>query len=391
MLFILIIILICSCYYLKLDFSSPLVLHLSPWIIVLASKLYFGSSYFEICDEAYFILSIWIFIVYFALLFFLSPDFKKNNDKIEYVGLPYNYSLVLILIVFLALLKVRSVAMNGLGDIAYNLRSASISQDNNNLGWVLRIQPLMLVLLYREYMRPKIEWVKFGLCSVFAILIIVGTMSKFAIIGQGLGLIILRIRKHGISLIKIIIIALILLLLLIVLQFARSNNDFDNNILSLLSIYIYSPLVAFSNAIQTNNVYSDYFGMNVFQFFYKVFSFILGPVPSPAVASSLYGFWSFVPYSTNVYTILFPIYVDFKYYGIVIFGIFYGVVFGFLYKKSYKSLPILIIYAYMVQSLFMQIFDETLFRTLSGYLQIIFWAFFLEKLSNSTRISFKIF
>ena len=81
----------------------------------------------------------------------------------------------------------------------------------------------------------------------------------------------------------------------------------------------------------------------------------------------------YVPLPTNVYTILSPFFRDFGYTGIVIFSIVEGAIMGYLYKQAITGNTILkYIYAFVLTFIFLQFFDEQVFRSITqiGYFVI---------------------
>ncbi|QHG09535.1 oligosaccharide repeat unit polymerase [Moraxella osloensis] len=95
-----------------------------------------------------------------------------------------------------------------------------------------------------------------------------------------------------------------------------------------------------------------------------------------------------VPYPTNVYTAIGPIWLDFKYYGIVIFSFIIGYLSGFFYYKALRYSWALIVYAYLFCVLILQFFGEYIFTNLSLLLQLILLSYFAYLFRNK-RFVFK--
>jgi oligosaccharide repeat unit polymerase len=89
----------------------------------------------------------------------------------------------------------------------------------------------------------------------------------------------------------------------------------------------------------------------------------------------------YVPYQTNVFTLAGSIYVNYRFFGIFVFGILYGVIYGILYEKGVKrnNKYCKMLYILFVFDLIMQFFGETLISFLSLTLQRMFISFLLTK------------
>lgn len=136
------------------------------------------------------------------------------------------------------------------------------------------------------------------------------------------------------------------------------TNDF-------FSMYLLSSPVAFNYHAEPASAVR--FGDHTFRMWYAIEN-SLGLTKKPPVDVIL-DFVS-VPDYTNTYTIMYPFYIDFGLIGLIFFSIIYGIMFGYLYKKTATGGTVaLIIYAAFVNFLLLEGIGEFVFTNLSQTLQ----------------------
>lgn len=193
-------------------------------------------------------------------------------------------------------------------------------------------------------------------------------------------LIALWIRKK-ISIKTIFILMIVLIILLIGVHYARiensSNSDITSALPEMLAIYVLSPSTAFDFLLNGKINPGD---GHTFSFFYTVAERIFGIKTS--VDNSHFDGWVYVPYPTNVYTIMFPFYADFKIIGLIIFSFIEGMLFSLLYSMR-KTPFFLLIYVCISYALILQFFAEIFFSYFSTMIQIFFWSYVVIYGSNS--------
>ena len=135
-----------------------------------------------------------------------------------------------------------------------------------------------------------------------------------------------------------------------------------------LAVYITSGSVAYDYFIDTFN--SPAVGANTFRFFYAVARFLGNNVE---VNQTILNYVD-VPLPTNVYTVLYPFYMDFGWCGIIIFGILMGYCYGFIHAKIHSGESFfLVIYAIFSVYIIMQFMGEFIFTNLSITIQYLFY------------------
>lgn len=145
-----------------------------------------------------------------------------------------------------------------------------------------------------------------------------------------------------------------------------AEND-HSTFLSILGLYIYSPIIALG---QLNEVNSSHFGVYTFRFIYAITNKI-GLIKELPVNTILD--YSYVPVPTNVYTVLQPFYQDFGYTGIIFGTVLYGLVYVSLYTAGVRgnNTQALLIYALFSVSSATAFFAETLVTNLAGNVKLV--------------------
>ncbi len=153
------------------------------------------------------------------------------------------------------------------------------------------------------------------------------------------------------------------------MQSARAvGEDVEAN--SFLALYLSSSMVAFDYCAEPCS--APMWGGNTLRMFYAIAKSIglTDRDPLEVILPFVY-----IPEMTNTYTHLYPFYIDFGAAGVAVFSVLYGLLYGFLYKKSRTGGKMeLIIYAISLTFLLMEFIGDFVFTNLSQYLQYIFFA-----------------
>lgn len=149
------------------------------------------------------------------------------------------------------------------------------------------------------------------------------------------------------------------------IQSVRAVGE-DLSIVEMLSLYLTSSIVAFDYFVEPSSAIS--FGENTLRFIYAV-GHSLGISDAPI--QTILEFVG-VPFPTNTYTLMYPFYKDFGLFGITLFSVIYGCIYGFLYKKTRTgSKQGLIIYSIFLTFLLLEFFAELIFTNLSQTIQYV--------------------
>ena len=177
-------------------------------------------------------------------------------------------------------------------------------------------------------------------------------------------------RQGKITKKQLLLVALICLALFVLMQLLRTHEAGDFSLLNFFAIYILSGSVAFDHF----NPVSFASGSNVFRFFVALTN-RLG-LTSVTANETILEYTTIGPDSiTNVYTVLFPYFVDFGYIGVIVFSVINGLLCGYFYKKSKNSEPALIMYAMLAYTIVFSFLGEILFANLSTFLQYAIYAY----------------
>ena len=174
----------------------------------------------------------------------------------------------------------------------------------------------------------------------------------------------------------------ILILLLSVLQLMRAGDE-TNVISSMFYTYIFGGVPALDQLVRSD-MHSMQWGQMTMRFF-RLFYTIFGGDPlnpngldfSNDVTERGY---LFVPFPTNVFTVIGPFWLDFGYKGVIVFSFIIGSISGYLYRLALKRrLWAVISYSFFACTLVLQFFGEYVFTNLSYTIQIIALTLFAFK------------
>lgn len=291
-------------------------------------------------------------------------------------------------------------AISGGENIFLNMRlaTAGLIESEYNVGVfgygkTFTIVTLLVYLLIYRMGQSKIRiYILFFMYFVLSILAVGKSQFLFLIISM----ILVWSFTKKISKKTILIGFSFLLVTFSMLQLARSNEEEDqNNVVSgMFYTYLFGGLPALDQ-VSSSEMQSSEFGQNSLQFFQR-FIRAFGDHSKKAEDTYdndiTYDGYLFVPNPTNVYTIIGPFWLDFRYCGVVIFGFLYGILFGFLYTKAIQMYIYgIVTYCLFVSALVLPFFGEFIFAYLSYFIQVFILSYFVDKsffnffsLSNSS-------
>jgi len=137
------------------------------------------------------------------------------------------------------------------------------------------------------------------------------------------------------------------------------KNDF-------VVLYVLGNIKAFETIEPASSLH---FGENSFRVIYAV-SHSLGISDTKPIHFLL----PFIekPIITNTYTAMYPFFKDFGYWGIGIFAIFLGTLFGWIFKKAKKgNILFILLYASFTTVIIMQYVADTFFTNMAGHIKFI--------------------
>ena len=257
-------------------------------------------------------------------------------------------------------------------DMLNNIRMLAVYGDENygflNYSYVLN-QVLLVVGLWRY---PKVP-----LWQLITI-IIASLMSAFAIMEKGMrfflfaGVLFVLYEKRVIKMRSILISSAVLILVFFLFTTARSYRaDADPNedltFLDFFAIYVLSPAVAFEYVEED---LTPQLGSHTFQTIYMFLNRFGGDYEVNAKIQE----FVWVPLPTNVYTVFQPFFEDFKYKGVALFAMFYGVFSGLAYRMARNGNSVgKCLYVYVVYVLALQFFQENVMMSIVNVIQFTFF------------------
>ena len=264
------------------------------------------------------------------------------------------------------------VMMFDSSDMLNNIRMLAVYGDENygflNYSYVLN-QVLLVVGLWRY---PKVP-----LWQLITI-IIASLMSAFAIMEKGMlfflfaGVLFVLYEKRVIKMRSILISSAVLILVFFLFTTARSyREDADPNedltFLDFFAIYVLSPAVAFEYVEED---LTPQLGSHTFQTIYMFLNRFGGDYEVNAKIQE----FVWVPLPTNVYTVFQPFFEDFKYKGVALFAMFYGVFSGLAYRMARNGNSVgKCLYVYVVYVLALQFFQENVMMSIVNVIQFTFF------------------
>lgn len=244
----------------------------------------------------------------------------------------------------------------GIWRISYIIELVNYSKKNRMRVFVL----LFFMLSYGLFTMSKLIFLELFICSAYILYANKKIKLKHLIIG-----------------------GLILLQVFILMQTIRNNlGDSDKERNDFFVLYLIGHMSAFDVLEPCS---STHFGENVFRVFYAILhTFKISSIEP--VAEHLP--WISEPISTNTYTTMYPFFKDFGYLGVVLFAIFNGVLWGYIFKKTTNNDKMYIaIYAFFIHIIIDQYVNEMIFSGLAGNIKklillLLPYFFRIKEISN---------
>lgn len=289
------------------------------------------------------------------------------------------FSIYYLIIILFAPLSIYLLVVEALkADIQYlflmlrSLNTGSEEMENpmGALGYIFNFAFAGLLLQVQNYNSTiKGERRRLNILIFLNVLLSIATVARTAFLFTGLSIFIVLYlngkikRKH--YLVLLFSFVLIMLAMTLIRSISATDSSEETSLSNTISIYLFGGLPAFDTVSVD---YYGQFGSNVLRFFYAVLNAFGGNF---VVNKTIYDYVN-VPVMTNVYTVMYPFYRDFGFYGISIFGFIYGFLFQGLYKFALNNYKLAqLTFAYIFPMLLMQFFGEYLFSNFSIFFQML--------------------
>lgn len=363
--------------YCSRNILSPAVITSGVWLLCSFLYLTLDHQLYPVSNSFKIGISLWvIFFCFFALIGESVTLVRTNNDinaSFRMRRIFFFFSLITFPILLVnTYLFLQEIAYH---NILHNLRNAALRE-----GFLTQAIAFFVVVWLVTYTveliylsrSNRIRLIILLIINAMYALIVVSKASLFTVFFITIAVLFF---KRKISAKKIGVSLLILFFVFQVIQVSRSGgfqNEYEKTPVGFASIYLLSGMSSFSTLEPKS---SEYFGENVFRFFYAVSNKLKLSDTEPI---NIVLEFIEVPVRTNVYTTLYPFYKDFGQIGIVVFASIFGLFFGFLYKKSQENnLFFLCLYVYFAAGLSLQFMNEVFFSTFSMSLQFILISYIL--------------
>lgn len=346
------------------------------WAVILLFYLVIDHGLFSINNRLPLQLFLWSlgFIGSSFIIEKITPDsvWKTTNQK------PQPNENLLKAYIILFIIAVVVIGFNTLnkalqyGKLFFYLRAINVGYDDMAIDFGifnnLAILGIIVYLIELERFSSKNKWkvIFLLLLNVFFYGL---TMSKTNFLALTVSSLYILYLKGHINVKKIAIAVLIFGVFSVILQYFRSLEKDNLDLVNFFSVYLVSSSVAFD---QIAFPPTENFGENTFRLFYAITHAFGGS--TPPIDTKLD--FVYIGSVTNTYTTLYPFYVDFRTVGVLIFSILSGMIYGYISKKAITGSTVQQIqYAYFSCYIVMQFIGDFFFTNLSFTLQLILFAF----------------
>ncbi len=366
----------------KQNYTSPLFINNTVWLIVVIIGFLVYDQYFQLTINIFFLWLLWMIGTNIPFLLLTYPgNLILNNTRNHHIKpLPSYWPIALILGIFLTK-DILIVGFSGDNPFLLNLRLTDIHGGGPILFSIMaRLYPLVFALFLFETLLNNNNRNKI-LIYLLMFLYVFKTAGKFAIITPIISYVFIIASSKKIKFKKLFFLTAIVISIMLVLHFYRQATNDTTSLTKVLATYIYSPLIALGEVEPSSNIL---FGERVFRFIYAfAYSMHISDIkPIDTVLE-----YSHIPSPVNVYTAIFPYFKDFQELGVIIGATFYGLYFSLLYNGyAKKNLQCLLLYAGTIPILITSFFAEQFFSSLSFVFQLMFYiiiiGYFYEKRKN---------
>lgn len=364
----------------KIDYFSPLSLHVVSWFFVFFIGLFVGNQFYPLTANIFYCFMIWFctLALSFLLMYFSQNKIKKIDYKYE---LKYQKTYIILSIFACVVLigEIFYVGMGGPYNFFLNLRLSLFLEEYEGVRYIfapyfyLLMTPLFAISLmcHNASMLRKMT-------TLWQIVFIISTVGKLSILTTLMIFLVAKYvgMKKKLSVFYISICLIMFVMMSFFINIVRkSEKDESLGLIDMLGGYVFSPIIAFGELSNNSEIWGEY----TFRFFYA-FTYKLGLneiKPNETILDYVY-----IPTPINVYTGMQPFFQDFGVYGVFFGALFYSVFYSLLYFKAVEQRGVyLVIYALLSINLVLFIFAETLFTNLSLNLYLILFSIILWRSS----------
>ena len=361
------------------SFFHPAVIVSLFWGGLLLAYQLFDHGLYPLSYKFFFAILLWVTGFCFAYLWYynkriiFSAPLYTQSFKVSLL----KYSVYLFVTInIVGIYKFYSLS----GGIAYNAL-VEFSVGTEKLPLEIRILQLLQVVsitlytvlvLYRKQTKVSHKWMILHAVTLFVWAGI--TANKTGLFQLVAVSVVASYIHKKLSFSKILVVITVLLVAFYYLQNMRAEDvgGDDMSMKDIALTYVLSPMPAFDMVLNGEKQFTP--GRT-----WRFFTEVANKLGLTEKYNSGETGWVNVPVLTNVYTVMFPYYVDFGYWGIFIFSLILGSGWGVLYNEMKRGIPFFtVIYAVFIHTLVLQFFADYIVNFLSMVIQInIFCAILL--------------
>ena len=371
------------------DFFSPWIITTMIWLAIVVLFQLSGDLLYPLQDRFYTCVIIWValmsvtsIITYYAFPAKSGFQQPQGTTPIQQDLNINNFFFTVFFVISMVCTPLylyniyKIISMFGTEELFFNLRVLANEGEKSMIQTILTYvgainQALFVICIWRY---PK------GNKLILTAVILANLMCSIAIMEKGVLFFMLFVtlfvlyEKRRIKISSIAFWSIVLLLVFYGINVLRTpeNAAKEPTFVDFFNVYILSPSVAFERAQEK---LTEQFGSRSFAFIYALFTRLgLGNfVVEPKLQEFVY-----VPIPTNVYTIFQPFFQDFGYKGVAFFATVYGTFTGWLYRQCNNGGAISkCVYAYVIEILILQFYQENLILSMSMMIQYCFVFFFV--------------
>ncbi len=371
------------------DFFSPWIITTMIWLAIVVLFQLSGDLLYPLQDRFYTCVIIWValmsvtsIITYYAFPAKSGFQQPQGTTPIQQDLNINNFFFTVFFVISMVCTPLylyniyKIISMFGSEELFFNLRVLANEGEKSMVQTILTYvgainQALFVICIWRY---PK------GNKLILTAIILANLMCSIAIMEKGVLFFMLFVtlfvlyEKRRIKISSIAFWSIVLLLVFYGINVLRTpeNAAKEPTFVDFFNVYILSPSVAFERAQEK---LTEQFGSRSFAFIYALITRLgLGNfVVEPKLQEFVY-----VPIPTNVYTIFQPFFQDFGYKGVAFFATVYGTFTGWLYRQCNNGGAISkCVYAYVIEILILQFYQENLILSMSMMIQYCFVFFFV--------------
>ncbi|MBQ1816962.1 MAG: oligosaccharide repeat unit polymerase [Bacteroidaceae bacterium] len=371
------------------DFFSPWIITTMIWLAIVVLFQLSGDLLYPLQDRFYTCVIIWValmsvtsIITYYAFPAKSGFQQQQGTTPIQQDLNINNFFFTVFFVISMVCTPLylyniyKIISMFGSEELFFNLRVLANEGEKSMVQTILTYvgainQALFVICIWRY---PK------GNKLILTAVILANLMCSIAIMEKGVLFFMLFVtlfvlyEKRRIKISSIAFWSIVLLLVFYGINVLRTpeNAAKEPTFVDFFNVYILSPSVAFERAQEK---LTEQFGSRSFAFIYALITRLgLGNfVVEPKLQEFVY-----VPIPTNVYTIFQPFFQDFGYKGVAFFATVYGTFTGWLYRQCNNGGAISkCVYAYVIEILILQFYQENLILSMSMMIQYCFVFFFV--------------